>query len=316
MKIVILDWKTMTENADLSPDCFKNLGDVQCYDFTPNNLAAERIGDADAVLCNKVLITKEVIESCKNLKYIGLFATGFNNVDIACAAENNITVCNAGEYSTMAVAQQVFAYLTHYCNKISVYDNSVKNNDWINSTSFSYFPFVTQELAGKTISIIGYGSIGKAVAKIADAFGMNILISTRTVPENCPYTVTDIDTAVKNADFLTLHCPLTDKTNKMVNSAFLSKMKKSAVLINTSRGPVVDENDLAEALNNNIISAAYLDVLEYEPMRENTPLRNAKNCVITPHIAWAAAETRKRLLDIVYNNLSGFLNGNIINKVN
>jgi len=316
MKIVILDWKTMTENSDISYECFNNLGSIDCYDFTPNNLAAERIGDAQAVLCNKVMITKDVIDSCPELKYIGLFATGFNNVDISYAAQKNITVCNAGEYSTMAVAQQVFAYLTHYCNKISVYDNSVKNNDWINSASFSYFPFVTQELAGKTLSVIGYGSIGKAVAKIADAFDMNVLISTRTTPVDCPYTVTDIETAVKNADFLTLHCPLTENTNKMINKNLLSKMKQSAVLINTSRGPVVNEADLAEALNNNIISAAYLDVLECEPMKEDTPLRYAKNCVITPHIAWAASETRKRLLDIVYNNLNSFINGNTINKVN
>ena len=316
MKIVILDWKTMTANGDLSPDCFKTLGDVECYDFTPNELAAQRIGDAEIVLCNKVLITKEVIEKCPNLRYVGLFATGFNNVDTSFAASKNITVCNAGEYSTQAVAQQVFAYITHYCNKIAVYDNAVKNDEWINSPAFSYFPYVTSEMCEKTISVIGYGSIGKTVAKIADAFGMKVIINTRTVPENCPYTVTDIHTAAKMADFITFHCPLTEKTKNLVNASLLSEMKSSAVLINTSRGPVVNEADLADALNNHRISAAYLDVLESEPMRCDTPLKTAQNCVMTPHIAWAALETRQRLLKIVFDNLSGFMNGKITNKVN
>lgn len=315
MKIVILDWKTMTMNNDISPDCFKSLGEVSCYDYTPNELAAERIADAEAVLCNKVLITDEVMKKCPNLKYIGLFATGYNNIDIDFAAENGIVVCNAGEYSTMAVAQQVFAYILHHYNKISRYDDAVKNGEWIGSESFSYFPYATDELLGKTLSVVGYGSIGRAVAKIGSAFGMNVIVNTRTAPQSCPYTVTDLQAAVKQADVLTFHCPLTEATKGLVNKELVSQMKESAILINTSRGAVVNETDLADALKNHKISAAYLDVLENEPMRADTPLKALENCIITPHIAWAAYETRKRLLEIVYDNLDGFLKGSIRNSV-
>lgn len=315
MKIVILDWKTMTMNNDISPDCFKSLGEVSCYDYTPNELAAERIADAEAVLCNKVLITDEVMKKCPNLKYIGLFATGYNNIDIDFAAENGIVVCNAGEYSTMAVAQQVFAYILHHYNKISRYDDAVKNGEWIGSESFSYFLYATDELLGKTLSVVGYGSIGRAVAKIGSAFGMNVLVNTRTAPQSCPYTVTGLQAAVKQADVLTFHCPLTEATKGLVSKELVSQMKESAILINTSRGAVVNETDLADALKNHKISAAYLDVLENEPMRADTPLKALENCIITPHIAWAAYETRKRLLEIVYDNLDGFLKGSIRNSV-
>ena len=315
MKIVILDWKTMTMNNDISPDCFKSLGEVSCYDYTPNQLAAERIADAEAVLCNKVLITDEVMKKCPNLKYIGLFATGYNNIDIDFAAENGIVVCNAGEYSTMAVAQQVFAYILHHYNKISRYDDAVKNGEWIGSESFSYFPYATDELLGKTLSVVGYGSIGRAVAKIGSAFGMNVIVNTRTAPQSCLYTVTGLQAAVKQADVLTFHCPLTEATKGLVSKELVSQMKESAILINTSRGAVVNETDLADALKNHKISAAYLDVLENEPMRADTPLKALENCIITPHIAWAAYETRKRLLEIVYDNLDGFLKGSIRNSV-
>lgn len=315
MKIVILDWKTMTMNNDISPDCFKSLGEVSCYDYTPNELAAERIADAEAVLCNKVLITDEVMKKCPNLKYIGLFATGYNNIDIDFVAENGIVVCNAGEYSTMAVAQQVFAYILHHYNKISRYDDAVKNGEWIGSESFSYFPYATDELLGKTLSVVGYGSIGRAVAKIGSAFGMNVIVNTRTAPQSCPYTVTGLQAAVKQADVLTFHCPLTEATKGLVSKELVSQMKESAILINTSRGAVVNETDLADALKNHKISAAYLDVLENEPMRADTPLKALENCIITPHIAWAAYETRKRLLEIVYDNLDGFLKGSIRNSV-
>ena len=316
MNIVILDWSTMCAGNDLSLDIFKEYGNVKAYSLTSPDEIITRIGDAEIVLCNKVLITKDVMDNCPNLRYIGLFATGFNNVDVEYAAEKGITVCNAGQYSTNAVAQQVFAYILDYCSRIRDYDSAVKEGKWESSPCFSYFPIPTAEMQGKTLSIIGYGSIGKKVAELGTAFGMNILISTRTAPENCPYKVTDIDTAVKNADFLTFHCPLTDKTNGMINADLLVKMKKSAVLINTSRGPVVNETDLSEALTNGKISAAYLDVLEKEPMSPDTPLKNAPNCVITPHTAWAAYETRVRLLNIVSENIKNWLDGKPQNKVN
>ena len=312
MKTVILDWKTGT-SGDISPECF---GNAEIYQLTPPQLVAERIGDAEAVLCNKALITADVIEKCPSLKYIGLFATGYNNIDVEKASEKGITICNAGSYSTDAVAQLVFSYILAFYNKTAEYDRAVKNDEWIKSETFSYFPYPLYELSGKTLAIIGYGSIGKKVAEIGHAFGMNIVISTRTVPENCPYEITDTDTAFEKADILTVHCPLTEKTKGLVNLERLKKMKKTALLINTSRGGTVIEKDLADALDNDIIAGAALDVLEKEPMSENTPLRYAKNCIITPHIAWASYETRKRLVKIAADNLKAFINGCPENKIN
>ena len=316
MKIVVLDWNTVNIGGDIPSSVFEEFGEVRVIPMTSPEETAANIGDAEIVLCNKVMITKEVIDACPNIRYIGLFATGFNNIDIEYAAEKGITVCNAGEYSTNAVAQQTFAYILDYCNKIRDYSDAVKDGAWERSPSFSYFPIPTAELAGKTLSIVGYGSIGRRAAKLADAFGMNVVVSTRTTPQNCPYEVTDVVTAAKKADFLTFHCPLTPQTKGLVNSEILSVMKKSAVLINTSRGPVVNEADLADALNEGRIAAAYLDVLEKEPMSPDTPLKNAKNCVITPHTAWAAYETRSRLVDIVCSSIRAWIGGNPQNKVN
>lgn len=315
MKICILDWTTVT-SGDISSDIFKKFGDVECYELTDNQYAAEQIGNADMVLCNKVLITDEVIKKCPNLKYIGLFATGYNNIDLQSASEHGITVCNAGSYSTNAVAQQTFAYILDHYSRISEYDNFVKNNGWINSKTFSKFPIKTMELAGKTISIIGFGSIGKAVAEIADAFDMKVLVNTRTVPINCPYETVSLANAFKRADILTVHCPLTEQTHGIINSETLSLMKNNAIVINTARGGIVREQDLADALNSKKISAAYLDVLVNEPMSPETPLKTAENCIITPHSAWAPLETRLRLIDIVCANIKAFLNGSPINKVN
>lgn len=317
MRLVILDWDTMTANGDLSPECFRPFSsEIDCYGLTRPEEAAERIGDAELVLCNKVPITKAVMDACPNLRYIGLFATGYNNVDIPAATARGIRVCNAGSYSTNAVAQLVFAFmLDHFC-KLPLYNLDVRQGKWCKSPTFSCFPFPTMELAGKTLSIIGFGSIGKAVARIADAFGMQVLVSTRTVPENPPYPMVTIAEAFARADVLTLHCPLTEETKELVNAIRLGSMKPSAILINTSRGGVVAEHDLTDALNNNVIAGAYLDVLQQEPMSPDTPLRHAKNCVITPHIAWAPLETRQRLLQIVTDNLEHFLAGNPQNLVN
>lgn len=316
MKIVILDWITLTMNGDIPSDSFDEFGEVTIYQLTPQELVAERIGDAEAVLCNKALITADIIEKCRNLKYIGLFATGYNNIDMEKATERGITVCNAGSYSTNAVAQQTFAYILEYYSKIAEYNQSVRNGDWIKHPVFSYFPYPTYELSGKTLAIIGYGSIGKKVAEIGHAFGMNIIISTRTTPQNCPYEIVSVDEAFSKADILTLHCPLTDKTKGLVNLDRLKKMKKTALLINTSRGGTVIEKDLAYALKNKIIAGAALDVLEKEPMSESTPLRDLENCIITPHTAWAAYETRSRLMETVKENLRFYLKGTPINKIN
>lgn len=316
MKIAVLDWYTVNINGDISTSALEELGDVKIIPMTKPEETAKNIGDADIVLCNKVLITKEIMDACTNIKYIGLFATGFNNIDIEYAAEKGITVCNAGQYSTNAVSQQTFAYILDYFSRIRDYDIAVKNGEWERFPSFSYFPIPISELAGRNLSIVGFGSIGRKVAEIGRAFGMNIIVATRTVPENCPYEVTNIQTAAEKADVLTFHCPLNEQTKGIVNSGLLSKMKKTAVLINTSRGGVVCESDLAEALNSGKIAVAYLDVLEQEPMSPDTPLKNAKNCVITPHTAWAALETRQRLVDIVCENIRAWQNGSVKNKVN
>lgn len=316
MKIAVLDWYTVSVNGDITPESIEQLGEVKLFSLTKPEETIANIGDAEIVLCNKVLITKEVMDACQNIKYIGVFATGYNNVDVSYASEKGITVCNAGQYSTNAVAQQVFAYILDRYSRIRDYDIAVKNGEWERSPAFSYFPMPTAELDGQTIAIVGYGSIGRRVAEIANAFGMNIIISTRTKPSDCPYEVTDVLTAASKADVITFHCPLTEKTKGLVDKKLLSIMKPSATLINTSRGPVVNEADLAAALNNGVIAAAYVDVLDKEPMSPETPLKNAKNLTITPHIAWAAYETRKRLFDIVCDNIRSWQSGTPKNKVN
>lgn len=315
MNIVILDWLTIT-SGDISLECFHKLGNVKCYDLTPPELIIERIGNANAVLCNKTLITREVIDNCTNLRYIGLFATGYNNVDLKAATKKGITVCNAGSYSTDAVAQLVFAHILAQYNKLATYDNDVRKDKWNSSPIFSYFPYPITELSQKTLAIVGFGNIGKRVAQIGKAFNMNIIVNSRIKPINCEYQYVDIDEAFELADIITFHCPLTEQTKNLVCLERLKKMKKTAILINTARGGIIVEDDLAFALNNNIISGAGLDVLEIEPMSLNTPLRNIKNCLITPHIAWAAKETRSRLVDVVVDNLESFVNGIIKNKVN
>ena len=316
MKIAVLDWYTVNISGDVSTAELEQLGDVKIIPLTSPKEAAANIGDAEIVLCNKVLITKEVMDSCPDLRYIGLFATGFNNVDIEYAAKKGITVCNAGQYSTNAVAQQTFAYILDRFNRIRDYDTAVKNGEWERFPSFSYFPIPTAELAGRNLSIVGYGSIGHKVAEIGSAFGMNVIVSTRTQPQNCPYEVTAIAEAAKKADVLTFHCPLNEQTKGIVNAELLSLMKPTAVLINTARGGIVNEPDLADALNSGKIAAAYLDVLGKEPMSPDTPLKNSKNCVITPHTAWAPLETRERLVKIVCSCIKAWQNGQPINKVN
>lgn len=316
MKIAVLDWYTVSVSGDITTEALEQFGDVKVISLTKPEDTAANIGDADIVLCNKVLITKEVMDACPNLKYVGLFATGYNNVDVAYAAEKGITVCNAGQYSTNAVAQQVFAYILDRYSRIRDYDNAVKNGEWERSPAFSYFPIPTAELAGQTLAIVGYGSIGRRVAELGAAFGMNIVVSTRTQPQDCPYKVTDVMSAAAEADVITFHCPLTEQTKGLVGSKLLGVMKPTATLINTSRGPVVSEADLAEALNSGKIAAAYVDVLEKEPMSPDTPLKHAKNLTITPHTAWAAYETRRRLVDIVCANIRAWQSGAPTNKVN
>jgi len=315
MRIVIPDWDTVSAD-DVGFSVFSRYGEVTCCGPTLPEEAAAKIGDAEIVLCNKTPITAQVIAQCPNLRYIGLFATGYNNIDLDAATARGIVVSNAGEYSTQAVAQHTFSLLLALAGNLIAYDKSVREGAWMQSPTFSWFPHPVHELWGKTIAIIGYGSIGKTVARIADAFGMRVMISTRTMPENCPYPVVSMEDAFRQADVLTIHCPLNEQTAHLIRQETLALMKPTAFLINTARGGIVHEEALADALNSGRLAGAGLDVLATEPMSPDTPLRNAKNCLITPHIAWSPLETRERLIGIVADNLEAFLAGTPKNQVN
>ena len=318
MKIVILDAATLTINNDIDFSIFDRFGEVKIYDFTKDEEIPERIKDADVILCNKSSMSEKDLSGAKNLKYIGLFATGYNNVDLEYTRKHGITVCNAGSYSTEAVAQHVFAFILHYYNTISRYDEFVKNKGWINTNKFS--PFMEmKELFGKTIGIIGYGSIGQKVAVIANAFGMNVLAYSRSALkekiQSDEVTYAAVDEILGKSDIVTIHCPLNKDSEKMCNKEFFTKMKKDSLFINTSRGGVVNQEDLMWALNNNVIQYAALDVIEKEPMPEDCKLIETKNLVITPHEAWAPLETRERLIKIVSKNLQKWVAGTPINVI-
>ena len=318
MKIVILDAATLTINNDIDFSIFDRFGEVKIYDFTKDEEIPERIKDADVILCNKSSMSEKNLSGAKNLKYIGLFATGYNNVDLEYTRKHGITVCNAGSYSTEAVAQHVFAFILHYYNTISRYDEFVKNKGWINTNKFS--PFMEmKELFGKTIGIIGYGSIGQKVAVIANAFGMNVLAYSRSALkekiQSDEVTYAAVDEILEKSDIVTIHCPLNKDSEKMCNKEFFTKMKKDSLFINTSRGGVVNQEDLMWALNNNVIQYAALDVIEKEPMPEDCKLIETKNLVITPQAAWAPLETRERLIKIVSKNLQKWVAGTPINVI-
>ena len=314
-KIAVLDKCTLTVgDIDFSP--LDALGKTVYFDILTKEQIIENCKDADVILCNKAVIDREIMDNCPKLTYIGLFATGYNNIDIEAAKEHGITVCNAPGYSTDSVAQLVCAYILNNTTSLDKYNESTHNGEWIKSSAFSYFPYKINELSGKTLSIIGYGAIGKRVAKIGSAFGMKVCVATRTKPENCPYPLVTVDEAFKAADYLTVHCPLNEQTKGLISADRLRKMKSTAYVINTARGAVADENALREALDKGIIAGAACDVLRVEPMRENDPLLGAKNLTLTPHIAWASYEARVRLISLVAANLKAYQNGIPVNKVN
>ena len=316
MKIVITDSATLTQNNDLPLDCLDSLGEVFAYGNLMGEALFEAVSDADAILCNKTPIDKTLIDKAPKLKYVGLFATGYNNVDTEYAKAKSITVCNAGSYSTNAVAQQTFAYILAHFSAVDKYSSLVKNGGWISSPTFSMLCCPTDELYGKTIGIIGYGSIGKKVSEIAKAFDMKVLVYTRTIKEDPTVKFVSFEELLQNSDIISVHCPLTSENAKMFNKEAFSKMKNTALFINTARGGLVDEDALAEALSNGEIAAAAVDVLTVEPMSEACVLKDAPNIIITPHTAWAPLSTRKRLLEIVFDNLLSFKSGNPKNVVN
>ncbi len=317
MKIVILDAYAMNP-GDLSWDTIDKMGELTIYDRTAPEQIIERAKEADILLTNKVVLSRETIEQLPNLKFICVLATGFNVVDVVAARENNIDVSNVPAYSTMSVAQVVFAHLLNLTHHVGEHSLGVREGEYVNSPDFAYWNFPLTELDNLKLGVVGYGQTGKAVIKIAQAFGMKILLNTRTKPEQLPEGIelVDMETLFKESDAISLHCPLTPDTQGLVNAQRLAMMKKTAFVINTSRGPVVDEQALADALNNEVIAGAGVDVLGSEPPKAECPLINAKNCYITPHFAWASGAARIRLMDTIIKNVNAFIDGKPINVVN
>lgn len=311
MKIVILDGAT-AKGKELDFDFLNQFGDVTYYDTTSKEDVLPRAKDAEILVINKIVMDKDTLAECKNLKLITILATGYNIVDVEAAKTLGITVCNVPYYSTNSVAQLTFAFILEFACKLSLHTQSVARGDWQNCKDFAYTLDTLHELYGKTLGIIGYGSIGKKVAQIGKAFGMNVLISTRTPVEGC----VSKEEVFKNADFVTLHCPLNEQSKLMINEKSLALFKPTAYLINTARGGLIDESALANALNSGKIAGAALDVLTNEPPKADNPLIHAKNCIITPHMAWASLEARVRLLHATEENVRAFLQNAPINKVN
>ena len=313
MKVVILDAKTLT-NDDIDFSVFDEFGEVTIYDYTKYNQIAERIKDAEIILCNKSIMNRMTLKDAKNVKYIGLFATGYNNVDIEYTNERNITVCNAGSYSTNAVAQHVFALILEHYNKVGEYNKFVKDGGWIHSEKFSPFKPM-KEMDGRTLGIVGYGSIGKKVAKIAQAFDMKVLAYNRSPKKDESVRFVEMDELLEKSDIVSIHCPLNSDSEKMCNKEFFEKMKDGALFINTSRGGVVDEQALIDAVKSKKISGAGLDVVAVEPMEKHEEILDIYNIIITPHSAWAPVETRTRLVEIVKNNIKKWVAGAPVNVI-
>ena len=316
MKIVILDGYT-TNSGDLSWDSIKQLGDLTVYDRTSNDQIINRCQDAEAVLTNKVILTAEIISALPKLKYIGVMATGYNVVDIDAARSRGIVVTNVPAYSTASVAQLVFAHLLNIASQVALHDSQVHEGKWVNSVDFCFYAAPLIELDGKQIGIVGLGQIGSAVARIAQAMGMKVAAYTSKSQEQLGDGITkmSLEQLFATSDVVTLHCPLTPDTKYIVNAERLATMKPNAIIINTGRGPLVNEQDLADALNNGTIAAAAVDVLSCEPPKTDNPLLTAKNCHITPHIAWASQAARTRLIATLASNLQAFINGNPVNSV-
>ena len=317
LKAVILDGHT--ENpGDLSWECIERLVDLAVYPRTEPEKVLERAKDADILIINKVHLTRELIEQLPKLKFVSTLATGFNQIDGVALRERGIPLSNIPAYSTNAVAQMVFAYILELTNQTAAYTEDVKSGTWAKCADFCYWNKPLYELDGKVLGIIGFGKIGSRVAEIGKAFGMKIMAYTPSgKKDGYPHIeFTDLDTVLRNSDYISVHCPLTDKTAGLINSNFIGRMKKSAYIINTSRGPVANEQDVKDALVNGDIAGYGTDVLSTEPPSPDNPLLSAPNCLITPHIAWAAYDTRLRLMGILEENVKGYLSGSPVNVVN
>ena len=317
MKIVVLDG--YTENpGDLSWEKLEALGELTVYDRTPADKVAERIGDAEIVYTNKTPITRETMDACPNIKFISVLATGYNIVDCAAAKEKGIPVTNVPTYGTASVAQFAIALLLEVCHHVAHHDMAVHQGRWESNPDWCFWDYPLIELAGKTMGIIGLGRIGRATARIAKALGMRVIAADKVRSEagaqDAEYV--DLDTLLAESDVVVLHCPLFPDTQGIINKNTIAKMKDGVIIINNSRGQLVVEQDLADALNSGKVYAAGLDVVSTEPIRGDNPLLNAKNCIITPHISWAPRESRMRIMDAAAENLKAFMAGEPINVVN
>ncbi len=317
LKAVILDG--YTENpGDLSWKTIEKLTDLTVYDRTSEDLVVERAKEADILIVNKIALTEDIITQLPKLKFVSTLATGYNQIDGEALNERGIPLSNIPAYSTNAVAQMVFSYILEHTNRVAEYTESVKNGDWTTCKDFCYWNTPIYELNDKVLGIVGFGKIGKRVSELACAFGMKVICYTPSGKKEGINNVefTDLDTVLKNSDFITVHCPLTPTTNGLINKDFIEKTKKGTCIINTARGAVANENDIAEALKSSRLACYCTDVLSTEPPKKDNPLLNAPNCFITPHIAWAAYETRLRLMGILEENIRNYLNGSPVNVVN
>ncbi len=323
MKIVVLDGYTLNP-GDITWDGLKKYGELTVYDRTSydnknEDLIVWRVDDAQAVLINKTPLTKSALFRMKNLKYVGVLATGYNVVDVAAAKELGITVTNIPTYGTDAVGQMAIALMLEMCHHIGDHSNAVKNGDWANNADWCFWNYPLIELAGKTAGIIGYGKIGRATGKIAQALGMKVIAFDNYQDKSLECETmryADLEELFKNSDVIFLHCPLFESTNGIINENTIADMKDGVMIVNNSRGPLIVEQDLADALNSGKVAGAALDVVSTEPIKMDNPLIKAKNCILTPHISWAPKESRIRLMNIAVKNLESFLSGNPVNIVN
>ena len=317
MKIVVLDG--YTENpGDLSWDGLRALGELTVYDRTRPEEAASRIQDAEIIVTNKVPVTRALLDQCTGIRYVSVLATGYNVVDLKAASERGIPVSNVPAYSTAAVGQFTIGMLLEICGQIGFHDRRVHNGDWAACPDFCYWKTPLIELAGKTMGIIGFGRIGRQTGAIARAMGMQVLATgSRPCDEGRAIAeYVDLDTVLRQSDVISLHCPLFPETTGIINKDTIAKMKDGVIILNMARGPMIVEEDLAQALNSGKVYAAGMDVVSQEPIRADNPLLTAKNCFITPHIAWASRECRQRIMDITEQNIRSFLEGNVRNRVN
>ncbi len=316
MNIVVLDGQTLNP-GDLSWNELEVFGKIKVYDRTEADLVVNRCKEAEIIITNKTVISSDIISQLPKLKYIGVLATGYNVVDTKAATENGIVVTNVPAYSTNSVAQLTFSLLLELTMNVGIHNLSVQNGDWENSKDFSFTKSTLIELNGLTMGIIGFGKIGKAVAKIANAFGMKVLINNRSALTKSPNYTTQVEVTkiFEESDVVSLHTPLTDENNQFVNSELINLMKPTSYFINTGRGGLINESDLSKALNSNKIAGAGLDVLSTEPPQKSNQLLSAKNCIITPHIAWATLAARKRLMKGAVDNVKAFLEGKSLNVV-